>query len=233
MNATEQKLLNDYQRDFPLIGEPFQRIANQLGADVGQILNRLARLLESGVISRIGPVFRPNTIGASTLAAMSVPASELVDVATRISAYPEVNHNYEREHAVNLWFVVNTVSARRRDAVLRRIEWETGHGVMSLPLVRDYHINLGFELDFSDPGRRIHKSHPDEEIITCKSGTAVVINQKVFHGNGHNTSNEVRSMIAVAYRPAWAGPIDTVEDWPLEKVNTLPFTLTGAHWYLN
>ena len=67
-----------------------------------------------------------------------------------------------------------------------------------------------------------YKSHPDEVTIACKAGTAVVINQKVFHGNGPNTSKKSRSMLAVAYRPAWAGPIREVEDWPPDMVNLLP-----------
>ena len=70
-----------------------------------------------------------------------------------------------------------------------------------------------------------YQSHPDEKVITCKAGTAIVINQKVFHGNGPNVSDDSRSMIAVGYRPAWAGPIDVVEDWPLQKVNMLPEAL--------
>jgi len=67
-----------------------------------------------------------------------------------------------------------------------------------------------------------YKSHPDEKLITCKAGTAVVINQKVFHGNGPNTSTDERRMFAVAYRPAWAGPIEDVADWSKEQVDNLP-----------
>ena len=67
-----------------------------------------------------------------------------------------------------------------------------------------------------------YESHPDEKVITCKAGTAVVINQKIFHGNGPNTSAETRRLFAVAYRPAWAGPIEEIADWPVEQVNGLP-----------
>jgi len=82
------------------------------------------------------------------------------------------------------------------------------------------HSHLSLHAD-ANPYTR-YQSHPDEKIIACKAGTAIAINQKVFHGNGPNISNESRSMLAVAYRPAWAGPIAQVEDWPLEKVNSLP-----------
>ena len=82
------------------------------------------------------------------------------------------------------------------------------------------HSHLSMHADANPYSR--YQCHPDERIVTCKAGTAVVINQKVFHGNGPNVSNNTRSMIAVGYRPAWAGPMDVVEDWPSEKVNTLP-----------
>jgi DNA-binding Lrp family transcriptional regulator len=150
LNQLERALLNNYQREFPLSPDPFRVIAEQLGTDEDTVLDLLKKFRESGVLSRIGPVFRPNTIGASTLAAMSVPESRLVEVAGTISSFAEVNHNYEREHQFNLWFVVNTATPERRDAVLVEIERETGFNVMSLPLLRDYYINLGFDIDFSD-----------------------------------------------------------------------------------
>lgn len=65
-------------------------------------------------------------------------------------------------------------------------------------------------------------SHPDEVEITCKAGTVVIINQKVFHGNGANTSSQSREMVAFAFRPEWAGPIAAVEEWPHEWLVQMP-----------
>jgi len=98
------------------------------------------------VLSRIGAVFRPNTVGASTLAAISVPAEALERVAAQVSARTEVNHNYEREHALNLWFVATAPDAAALEAALARIESTTGLEVLRLPLVEEYHIDLGFDL---------------------------------------------------------------------------------------
>lgn len=64
--------------------------------------------------------------------------------------------------------------------------------------------------------------HPDEVMITCKAGTAAIINQTVFHANYPNVSQEDRHLLAIAYRPAWAGPIAEVPEWPAEKVAQLP-----------
>lgn len=151
--ALERFLLNNFQRDFPLCPHPYEELAERLAIDAITVTRELKRLLDNGSISRIGPVFRPNTVGASTLAAVCVPASRLLQVAECVSRYPEVNHNYEREHRYNLWFVVNAASETRREAVLDAIVTETRLEVMSLPLVRDYYIDLGFEIDFSDePG---------------------------------------------------------------------------------
>jgi len=102
----EQRLLNEFQQGMPLTSAPYADIASQLGVYETTVLETLKRLQTEGVVSRIGAVFRPNRIGTSTLAAMAVPAAELEDVAAIVNGFDEVNHNYEREHHFNLWFVV-------------------------------------------------------------------------------------------------------------------------------
>ena len=141
-----RRLLNDYQRDFPLEPRPYARIADELGVHEEDVLALLADLQAGGTVSRIGAVIRPNTIGASTLAAMTVPAERLAAVAALVSARPEVNHNYEREHELNLWFVVAAADTDAVHAVLKSIEAETGLPVIDLPLQAAYHIDLGFDL---------------------------------------------------------------------------------------
>jgi DNA-binding Lrp family transcriptional regulator len=142
----DRRLLNEFQRNFPLTTAPYADIARTLGVTEQDVIARLQRLQSTGTVSRIGPVFRPNRIGASTLAAMAVPVAQLEQVAALISAYAEVNHNYEREHAYNLWFVAAAPDEVQLAAVLKDIAQCTGLAVMSLPLLEDYHIDLGFDL---------------------------------------------------------------------------------------
>jgi DNA-binding Lrp family transcriptional regulator len=92
-------------------------------------------------------VFRPNTVGASSLAAMAVPAERLDEVAAFVSAQPGVNHNYEREHRYNLWFVATGTTAAEVQRTLSAIEQATRLAVLRLPLVEEFHIDLGFDLD--------------------------------------------------------------------------------------
>jgi len=142
----ERKLLNDFQHDFPLTPTPYADMAKQLGVSEAEVLAALAHLKAAGAVSRVGAVVRPNTIGASTLAAMSVPAEDLERVAALVNGYPEVNHNYEREHALNLWFVAAAPDGARLQQVLDEIAERSGYEVLSFPLVEDYHIDLGFDL---------------------------------------------------------------------------------------
>ncbi len=146
MKALTRHLLNNFQREFPLNPEPFERIARELDTSSTTVLEHLRELQVSGVVSRVGPVFRPNTIGASTLAAMAVPPGELEDIAAIINRFPQVNHNYEREHRYNLWFVVTAEDRQAIDGTLQEISRQTGYDVMSLPLLKDYHIDLGFKM---------------------------------------------------------------------------------------
>ncbi len=146
LTLLEKRLLDEFQHDFPLSPTPFADIARRLGSTEEQILYLLDSLQERGFISRIGPVFKPRRLGASTLAAMAVPTEHLEHIAAYISAFDEVNHNYERDHRFNLWFVVTSPDQERLEQVLAEIEEYSGLPVMSLPLVRSFHIDLGFPL---------------------------------------------------------------------------------------
>ncbi|WP_207944405.1 phytanoyl-CoA dioxygenase family protein [Actinomadura rubrisoli] len=82
------------------------------------------------------------------------------------------------------------------------------------------HSHLSLHAD-ANPYRR-YLAHPEEVMVTCRAGSAAIINQSVFHANYPNTSETDRELFAIAYRPAWAGPIAQVEEWPAEKVAGLP-----------
>ncbi len=146
-DALDFHLLNDFQRDFPLCPAPFAELASRLGVAEKVVLGRLENLRRDGKISRVGAVFAPKRIGASTLAAMAVPPEKLEAVAAAVNRFPEVNHNYEREHRYNLWFVVTAASEGRLQATLGAIEQAAGHPLMPLPLLEEFHIDLGFSLN--------------------------------------------------------------------------------------
>ena len=147
MEGMIEKLLNNFQRNFPLEPMPFEQIARRLNTSPERVLQTLRDLQARGAVSRVGPVFRPNTVGASTLAAMAVPAGKLDSIASIVSQFPQVNHNYEREHRYNLWFVVTAENTSALRETLREIQLESGYRVLSLPLVKDYHIDLGFHMN--------------------------------------------------------------------------------------
>ena len=145
----EKHLLNDFQHDLPLTQNPFADIAKKLGSDEETVINTLKSLKDRGIISRVGPVFRANRIGVSTLAAIAVPDEKIVEVAELVSAYAEVNHNYERLHQFNLWFVVTARDDKHLQKVLQNIEKDCGYAVMSLPMLEDFFIDLGFDLKWT------------------------------------------------------------------------------------
>ncbi len=146
LTEMEKRLLNAWQKGFPLSPRPYAEIARKLGTSEALVLRVLKQLQEQGIISRVGPVFAPRKVGASTLAAMAVPPEELEQVAALVNSYSEVNHNYEREHHFNLWFVVTAPSEAQLQQVLEELESRTGYPVMDLPLEQQYHIDLGFPL---------------------------------------------------------------------------------------
>ena len=142
----EQRLLNDFQHGLPLSPTPYADLADQLGVYESTVIESLQRLQTEGVISRVGAVFRPNRVGVSTLAAMAVPEEELEAIADIVSSFDEVNHNYERDHHFNLWFVVVAADDKSLKSTLSEIGKRSGYKVMDLPLLEDFYIDLGFEL---------------------------------------------------------------------------------------
>lgn len=145
----ERCLLNDFQQDIPLTATPFADMAKQLGVSEETVLESLEDLQDAGMISRVGPVLAPHRVGASTLAAMAIPANELLMVAEKVSSHAAVNHNYEREHHFNLWFVITAPSEAKLAAVITELEQETGYRALVLPMLEDYHIDLGFALQWT------------------------------------------------------------------------------------
>jgi DNA-binding Lrp family transcriptional regulator len=149
LSRCEQSLLNDFQRDFPLSESPFADMAEALGMEEEQVLKNLQELQSAGAISRVGPVFHTGRVGASSLVAMSVPDVRLEEVAEIISSYVEVNHNYEREHNYNLWFVVTASSQEHLQQVLDDMGQRTALEPLVLPMLEEYHIDLGFHLQWN------------------------------------------------------------------------------------
>ena len=150
LSVLDKQLLNNYQQDFPLTATPYLDIANQLGVSEAEVLTAFQALKEQQLISRIGPVIAPNALGNSALIAMSVPETDLTRVAELISSYQEVNHNYERDNRFNLWFVLIADNQQHLQTVVKGIESSTGYQAMVLPMLADYYINLGFDLNLYD-----------------------------------------------------------------------------------
>lgn len=147
LGELQMQLIESWQHGFPLVARPFAHIAAALGTSEGDVIAMLSDMSRRGILSRVGVTVRPNTVGASTLAAMSVPPARLEEVAAIVNHEAGVNHNYEREHAFNLWFVV---TGRDRGSVsksLNRIQALTGLSVLVLPLERSYCIDLGFSVN--------------------------------------------------------------------------------------
>jgi DNA-binding Lrp family transcriptional regulator len=146
LTALERALLERFQRGLPLSPRPYAAMAGELGCSEAEVIAALERLQAAGAVSRVGGVVRPHAAGWSTLAALAVPPERLEAVAELVSAYPEVNHNYEREHRFNLWFVVTASDAAAVRAVLDDIAGRTGLTPLDLPLLEAFHLDLGFAL---------------------------------------------------------------------------------------
>lgn len=138
-------LIHRYQTGFPLTSRPFKVIADELGLAEEQIMETFQRLLEEGLISRLGPVFTTHRVGYSFLAAMACPQEKIDSIAEFVNSFDEVNHNYEREGKLNLWFVLTGKDESHLDSVVKKIEQETGLVVHPFPMLRPFKIDLSLK----------------------------------------------------------------------------------------
>lgn len=146
LSPLERAIVNRFQHGFPRVPRPYAAIGAEVGCSEAEALAAVRSLSERGVLQRVGAVVRSGSVGCSTLAAMRVPPDRLAEVASFVSTIPEVNHNYEREHDLNLWFVVAAPTEARLATVLEEIASATGIEVLDLRLVEAYHIDLGFHV---------------------------------------------------------------------------------------
>ena len=146
LDETDRRIINRLQDGLPLAEEPYRAVAAELGIDEGDLIARLIRLKSVGVLSRIGPMYNAARFGGGlTLCAMAVPDERFEEVTGLVNAFPEIAHNYAREHRFNMWFVLATETEARIAEVLAEIERLTDIRVLSLPKLEEYFIGLKVE----------------------------------------------------------------------------------------
>lgn len=141
LDDVDAAVINLLQEGFPLVPRPFAVAGQKIGVSEADLIERVRRLRKAGVLTRFGPFFDAAAMGgAFCLCAMSVPANQFEEVATKVNAHHEVAHNYERAHRLNMWFVLATESAEQIEIIAREIERETELKVLRLPKLEEFFI---------------------------------------------------------------------------------------------
>jgi DNA-binding Lrp family transcriptional regulator len=147
MDELDRRIINDLQGGFPVCERPFQEAAGRLGTTESELITRLRCMLDDGLLTRFGPLFHAEQMGgALSLCAMKVPPERFDEVAEQVNAFPEVAHNYQRDHEMSMWFVLATETSQQLDAALKRIEEVTGLHVFNLPKQEEFYVGLHFRV---------------------------------------------------------------------------------------
>jgi len=143
LDSVDRTIINSLQGGFPICDEPFLLVAGRLGLSESELIARIERMLRDRTLSRFGPMFHAERMGgAFMLAAMAVPETDYQRVAEQVNALPEVAHNYQREHPLNMWFVLATETPAGIDRAIARIERDTGLTVLAFPKEREYFVDM-------------------------------------------------------------------------------------------
>ena len=147
MDSLDRRVINQLQGGFPVCERPFREAAQQLGTTESELITRLRCMLDDGLLTRFGPLFNAEQLGgALSLCAMKVPPERFDSVAAQVNAFPQVAHNYQRDHAMNMWFVLATESAAELQRTIGEIERETGLEVFNLPKQEEFYVGLHFQV---------------------------------------------------------------------------------------
>lgn len=143
MDELDRALINNLQGGFPISERPYAEVAVLVDSDEETVISRIGSLLERGLLSRFGPMYHAEQMGgALSLAAMQIPPDDYERVTGIVNSLPEVAHNYERNHRLNMWFVLATETPDAQQATIARIEHETGYPVYNMPKIREYFVEL-------------------------------------------------------------------------------------------
>ena len=147
VDPTARAIINGLQGGFPLTHRPFHDAGAALGLSEGELIDGVSKLIEGGQLSRFGPLWNAELLGGGVcLAAIAVPPERFDEVTELVNAHPEVAHNYERSHALNMWFVVAAEKPGRIDEVIGEIERETGLAVYAMPKTREFFVGFRVEV---------------------------------------------------------------------------------------
>lgn len=147
LNDTDRAIINRLQDGLPVMDRPFEQVAGELGISESVLIERVEALLDTGILSRFGPMYHAERLGgAFCLAALAVPEDRFEQVARTVNGFDEVAHNYRREHELNMWFVLATDDPRRIAAVIEGIENRTGLDVYDFPKLDEYYVRLHLEV---------------------------------------------------------------------------------------
>jgi DNA-binding Lrp family transcriptional regulator len=143
LDDVDRAIVNALHGGFPICEAPYREVAESLGLEEGELIRRLGRLLDEGVLTRFGPMYQVERIGGRfVLAALAVPEEDFERVAGQVNALPEIAHNYRREHRLNMWFVIATETPEGVDAAIAEIERRTGLKVYAFPKIREFFVEL-------------------------------------------------------------------------------------------
>ena len=148
IDDTDRAILNRIQSDFPITSRPYHEIAQELGLSENEVIKRVLRLKESGIVRRIGGNFTPEKLGfVSTLCAAKVPEDKIAIFAEAVNRYPGVTHNYRRENTYNIWFTFIAPSMEEINVNLKQIADETGvSDILNLPATKVFKIKAEFKI---------------------------------------------------------------------------------------
>lgn len=143
MDYLDREIINHFQGGFPVVERPFKVLADKLEIQESELMTRIRFMLDDGILTRFGPLYNIDKMGGTfSLCALEAPEDTFDQIAEKVNKFPEVAHNYQRAHRLNMWFVIAAESQDALTDTLARIEAATGIKVFNFPKQREFYVNF-------------------------------------------------------------------------------------------
>ena len=147
MDELDRKIINTLQKNFPVCDHPFAEVAKELKTNEADLISRLQRLLDKNILTRFGPLYNAERFGgAVSLCALTVQEDDFDFITEKVNAFPQVAHNYQRDHELNMWFVLASETQNELDETIKAIEVDTGLAVRNMPKLQEFYVGLHFDV---------------------------------------------------------------------------------------
>ena len=194
LNETDKRILEEIQKDFPLVSNPFKEIGIKCNITEQETIDKIQKFSSENIIREISAILNASMIGyKSILVAVKANNDSINKVAEKINQHPGVSHNYLRENKYNIWFTLTIKQEFSFHNEVKNILGSKGvSGYLILPSINTFKIGVNFRFSEDKVDQQKPVNSFTNKQVELKSDQKLIINK--LQENFNIVSNPYKSI---------------------------------------